>query len=137
MRDRVEPMPVEIARCCALRTTKSLRRSSPDRGHCKRTWDPSLMREPSAAEAKCVALIVDQVAPAGQIKAGTDSPSAARFLNAASTQKKPMTVQTPIKTPIGRPANHADIYCWLKEMITEFNFGQGAPILVNDVADRL
>jgi DNA-binding GntR family transcriptional regulator len=44
-----------------------------------------------------------------------------------------MTVQTPTT----RPAGHSEIYDWLKEMITEFHFGQGAPILVNEVADHL
>jgi DNA-binding GntR family transcriptional regulator len=94
------------------------------------------MPEPSAAEGKCAALIVDQGAPTGQVKTGTNGPSGAsatRFLDAASMQKKSMTVQT----QMSRPANHADIYCWLKQMVTEFHFGQGAPILVNDVADRL
>jgi DNA-binding GntR family transcriptional regulator len=38
---------------------------------------------------------------------------------------------------MSQPPGNPEIYIWLKEMVIDFHFGQGAPIVVNEVADRL
>jgi DNA-binding GntR family transcriptional regulator len=75
----------------------------------------------------------DWSAEPAQAANGRLTEAATRVAAAALTQKK----RTRIQPPMSELPNHPDIYTWLKEMIIDFHFGQGAPILVNEVADRL